>query len=118
MHVAQADSIGTNTATHWLLDKAWLCVIYIMAALFAITRKGSGGISTASLIAILLFNLLPFFTGYFWISIIAGVSVFSLIVQRLASRLEDSVRGGFAFVSAFAYLTVTLLSVFVYAVLY
>lgn len=118
MHDASIDSFKTGTVTPWSPDKSWPWVIYMAGNLFAITRKDSGGISSAILAVILLFNFLPFFTGYFWISMIAGFSVFSVIVQRLSSRLEDSVRGSFVFVSTIAYLTATFLSVFVYAVLY
>lgn len=74
--------------------------------------------SVASLAMIVLFNLLPFFTGYYWTSMLAGIAVFAVTLNLLIPRLEISIRGGFAFVSAFAYLLAASISIAIYALLY
>lgn len=118
LQMAQLEIIKTEDKNQWSWVQLWPWALYIAGILVAAGRKGSGGMSVASLIMIVLFNLLPFFTGYYWTSMLAGLAVFAVILNRLVPRLEISIRGGFAFVSAFAYMLAASISVVIYALLY
>lgn len=107
---------GLDTNKFW--GAIWPTLLYLFGIIFGFSRKSPEWISIGSLTIILLFNFLPFFTDYYWLCMVAGISIFAIIIQRLTPRLKLSVRGGFAFISAIGYLTAAFISIIIYALIF
>ncbi|MCX2800276.1 hypothetical protein OQJ68_00580 [Microbulbifer thermotolerans] len=100
----------------WL--NLWPYAAYLVFFLFATTRKSTNGIYLSILIMVLAVNILPFFTGYYWWSMLAGFCILAVTVRRAMDVLEPGSGGAVSFVGGYFYLITAFGSILAYAILY
>lgn len=111
-----ADRTAESSAFTWL--GFWPYAIYAFGFLLAITRKSTDGICLSALLLILAITILPFFTGHYWWSMLAGFGLLLFTGHRAFSILESGSAGAFSLVSGLFYMISAFGSVLAYAFLY
>ncbi|BFM10667.1 hypothetical protein R50072_08200 [Simiduia litorea] len=101
------------------LFPAWLWWAYgLFISVSVLMARHKDGTMLAALLLLLGLAILPFYTGYYWWSLGAGVIVFLLALKPLLYAMDETSKGGIAFVLVFLAQMIFVGSIVVYAIFF
>ncbi|MBB3060944.1 hypothetical protein [Microbulbifer rhizosphaerae] len=107
----------SRTGSLFWLD-FWPYAVYLVCFLLAITRRSMDGIFLSALLLILAITILPFFTGYYWWAMLAGLCVLLLTSHRAFNVMEPGTAGAYSLVSSLFYMIAAFGSMLTYGILF